>query len=119
MGNAMTDDATKLPWCPLDGHPFVWHREAEYPQLAFLRCTGCGREISGKGDDDCESNLRKHVRAELARQALELRAHSPEAHFAEDGVRSIAMSINAAHHHVLEHYDWLGTNPLRLPGEDK
>ena len=114
MDNAMTDDATKLPHCPLDGHPFVWHREAEYPQLAFLRCTGCGREISGKGDADCESNLRKHVRSELARQALELRAHSR----ASETIERWPSCLEEVMRDVLLDYVWLGKEPLRLPGEE-
>ena len=57
----------------------------------------------------------KAIRSELARQALELRAHSVNASTAthRHGVLEL---LNAAHIVKLD-YIWLGENPLMLPGE--
>jgi len=54
------------------------------------------------------------VRAELARQALELRAHS----FADCSDETIGVKLRSAHIAVLSDYERLGQHPLRLPGED-
>lgn len=107
----MTTDTTKAPHCPRCGGELV-HR----PPLGkwYVRCAGCDFHIVGDefepayGDGvDAQYVARRLVRAELARQALEMWT---------SGANDI--SYDVAQRYVLTAYNWLGEHPLRLPGEE-
>lgn len=91
-----------------------------------LWCDGCGfsdthPEASMSIPDRAEAikYARQLVRAELARQALEMRAHSQARNgvYDEHGTWTGALVLDEAASMVMDDYNWLGAHPLRLPGE--
>ncbi len=111
----MTTDTTKAPHCPRCGGEMV--REiadsSGNPQFT-IECEACGfggtgsslKHLSYKRDHSVMV-ARRLVRAELARQALEMWT---------SGANDIGYDV--AQRYVLTAYNWLGTHPLRLPGEE-
>lgn len=108
----MSDDKA-LPHCPRCGH-------ARQPLWGF--CSQChfnaGYGPGGMGWV-AVGPWEQAVRAELARQALEMRAH---AHYTRpskyDGAPiSDWPGPDRARSAVLSYYEWLGKNPIRLPGD--
>lgn len=85
--------------------------------LWLAQCRGCGfgcdDELSTKADAGAEA--RRLIRAELARQALEMRAHS--AVVSSTTGPSNALYLHNALGMVMKDYEVLGNSPLRLPGE--
>ncbi len=78
-----------------------------------LWCDGCGfsdthPDASMSIPDEAEAikYARQLVRAELARQALEMWTGDAD------------VTYDSAHRYVLKAYEWLGQHPLRLPGEE-
>lgn len=116
---------TTLPHCPRCGGELV-HKHAVGKW--YVRCAGCDfhnrDDVDNPAWDDRSEALyaaRRLIRAELARQALELRAHSmsrptryDECGHWDDGAHSPETAIYLA----MDHYRHLGLNPIRLPGED-
>lgn len=104
----MTTDTTKAPHCPRCGNA---------RDELWALCPGC--HFNAKWRDGhgwrAAGPWEPAVRAELARQALEMRAHSE--HFRDDdGFDRPALWASLSV--VLTDYEWLGTHPLRLPGEE-
>jgi hypothetical protein len=66
----------------------------------YMECRSCGF-----GCCLTSTVWAQEVRAELARQALEMRAHGGAGLDVSQGV-------------VMQGYSWLGQHPLRLPGEE-
>lgn len=95
----MTGTTDRAPWCPRCGN-------ARDKLWAF--CPGChfntewreglGWRAAGPWEPA--------IRAELARQALEMWTSG-----------SNDISYDVAQRYVLTAYNWLGAHPLRLPGE--
>lgn len=118
---------TKLPHCPRCGHAMVTHIERE---TAFVPCCApCGFGDPGRfgywghEDDtrraamaDAAAFARRVIRAELARQALEMRAHSQAQ--AVEHTYSDVYRLKDNMTIIMDDYRWLGQNPIRLPGED-
>lgn len=99
-----------LPHCPRCGSAPTG---SATPGCEF--CYECGF------NDDCALYWRVAVRGELARQALELRAH---AHYTRpskyDGSAISDWPRMAEVQNVVSsQYEWLRDNPIRLPGDDK
>ena len=125
MSETTTDRA---PWCPRCGKDMVRLVSATSHDDNGDLYSRAGYRV---GCDDCgfgdvpawpiqpmkrgaESIARRLIRAELARQALEMRAHSE--HFMDDdGIERPALI--ASMEVVMRDYNGLGAHPLRLPGE--
>lgn len=97
-----------LPWCEACGFGHFeqrfgyWEHQPDTRDKAFLDCCIAARRL---------------IRAELARQALEMRAHSVDTIMCGPDAVTLNMPMVHAHEAALEGYDWLGAHPLRLPGE--
>ena len=115
----MTNDTTKAPHCQRCGGEMVrpFDRPSHSGSHKFpewtLWCDGCGfcdthPDASMSIPDRAEAIkfVRRLVRAELARQALEARAI-----WTGDSAKERLS-------YVLREYEEIGTHPLRLPGEE-
>lgn len=123
----MSTNDQPLPHCPRCGNSMVAHSESE---TAFVPCcASCGFGDAGrfgywgheddtkrKAMSDAVAFARRLIRAELARQALELRAHSQAQSLDHTNTDVYRLKDNMII--VMEDYDWLGKNPIRLHGED-
>lgn len=115
----MTNDTTtKAPWCPRCGHDLVRagvtvavYRDRNEPRTVWTAgCRACGfphdrQPYTHKDEGEVIDYARRLVRAELGRQALEREMANYE------------LGYEMARFDALTHYEWLGANPLRLPGE--
>ena len=113
MSETTTDRA---PWCPMTGHPVV-HRIGNVWRVGCIECGFALHGYESFGQDEANTYARRLIRAELARQALEMRAHSVDAIMYGPDAVTLNMSMEHAYEAALEGYDWLGAHPLRLPGE--
>lgn len=112
----MTTDTTKAPHCPRCGGEMV--RKDSIAPCWHVCCSGCDFHAAADADKrahksraDAVDAARRLVRAELARQALEMRAqsiHTPDSYTHLSGCMAL----------VVEGYEHLGAHPLRLPGEE-
>ena len=101
---------TKLPHCPRCGG-------RKHPNLSF--CSNCHFNAEWWGDSNMWTGARGWeiaVRAELARQALEMRAHSAATQNMAHGCSLFTLSETVLM--VTNDYEWLVQHPIRLPGED-
>lgn len=89
--------------------------------IAF--CDSCGfgdpQPLDVTKEEVVVRYARRLIRAELARQALEMRAHSHGRYgkFDSQGHWTGAWNLDEAISTVTAEYEWLGAHPLRLPGE--
>lgn len=115
----MTDTTDRAPWCPRCGGEMV-HENG--PHSWLVECFGCGfgfGERDWMNPRDSLAHARRLIRAELARQALEMRAHSQARNgvYDEHGTWTGALVLDEAASMVMDDYIRLGAHPLRLPGE--
>lgn len=122
--NDTTKSPQQAPWCPHCGGELVSKGMIGQQPVWTAKCRACGfphdrTHYTHKDEGEVIDYARRRVRAELARQALEMRAHgryvrsrrydgAPFADWPSMEAARVAVSIG---------YNWLGKNPLRLPGE--
>ena len=110
----MSETTDRAPWCPMTGHPVV-HRIGNVWRVGCIECGFALHGYESFGQDEANSYARRLIRAELARQALEMRAHSmSKSH--TTGMTFVSIAENCLEI-VLDDYNRLGAHPLRLPGE--
>lgn len=107
----MSETTARAPWCPRCGNA---------PYELYGYCPACN--FNAEYRDSCwraAGPWSQAVRAELARQALEMRAqsHGRYAKFDSQGHWTGAWNLDEAISTVTAEYEWLGAHPLRLPGE--
>lgn len=102
----MTDTTAPAPHCPRCGHSK--HMLFAYcPECHFNACESEGMGYVGYAPWVVA------VRAELARRALEMRAHAHGSKTKDFD----PVGLNVILPRVMKDYDLLGAHPLRLPGE--
>ena len=104
----MTTD-TKLPHCPRCGSaPTVTIGDGVLT-MGTVRCEACGFGLTMNAQWWASV-----VRAELARQVLEIRAHGHASETEDFYPVGLVLILPR----VMKDYDLLGRHPIRLPGED-
>ncbi len=109
-----SNDSTKLPHCPRCGcaRQPLWGFCAACHFNAKYEAAGVGWVAAGPWEQS--------VRAELARQAMEMRAHAHHTRPSKYDASPVSAWPHArdVRSIVIADYEWLGGNPIRLLGED-
>lgn len=122
-GKIASDLPDRALWCPRCGGEMVRPLQTQVHEVLEWTwwCDGCtfgGRNtdtvLAIPNRDEAIKYARRLVRAELARQALELRAHS----VASESAEWVARPLYDCFERIVKEYRLLGEYPLRLPGED-
>lgn len=107
----MSDDKTH-PHCPRCGGLPEWHEK--HSTTYTYGCDDCGFGDPSGDTMYSPQGWRQAVRAELARQALEMRAHSARV---SDDISHYFIDLESAQWHVMRQYARLNQHPISLPGE--
>jgi hypothetical protein len=106
----MSDTTDRAPWCPRCGSD----QDEKQLHAYCERCFFNAYFLDGAGWRSAML-WEPAIRAELARQALEMRAHSAATQNIAHGCSLFTLSETLLM--VTNDYEWLAVHPLRLPGE--